>query len=80
MIKIDKIINSKDLNENDIIVIKFSKEFENFETLNLINKSSKNKLKNPIIFLQEGMNLDVLTEDKMNEWGWYKRNQLKDKK
>ena len=78
-LKIDKIISAKDIKEDDILVIKFSKDFEDFEKISLITAPLKEKLKNAIICLREDMKLEIVSEETMNKIGWYRPKQLNNK-
>lgn len=78
-LRIDKIIRPEDLKDNDIIVIKFTRDFENFEQMHLISKSLNTKLKNTVIALREDMRLEIVDEATMNKLGWFRQKQIKDK-
>lgn len=74
---LDKIINKDNIKDNSIIVMKFHNDgYEDFKKVaNQIGETIKDKKGCFIIFLHDSQNIDVIPEEEMNKFGWYKKKE-----
>lgn len=80
LVQIDKIIDFEKLNKNSAVVIKLGGDESHRMRMHqafvkfLASKHTlfKNK-KLTVLFLNEGDSLDTLTEEEMNQGGWYRK-------
>lgn len=76
-IYLDKIIDKDLIKDNSVIVIKFKNDgYQDFEKVaNQIGETMKDKKGCFIIFLHDSQSIDLISEEEMNKFGWYKKKE-----